>query len=55
MYYQTKKPEAIANADIYFIEKVGMGNLVTSRRAGGLAAMLAQMKAYGQVYATNPA
>lgn len=50
-----EKPEAIATADIYFIDKVGMGNLVTSRRAGGLASMLAQMKAYGQVYATNPA
>lgn len=48
-----EKPEAIANADIYFIDRVGMGNLVTSRRAGGLAAMLARMKEYGRAYSTT--
>lgn len=46
-----EKPEAIANADLYFIERVGMGNLVTSRRAGGLAAMLQRMQQYGSEYA----
>ncbi len=46
-----EKPEAIANADLYFIERVGMGNLVTSRRAGGLASMLQRMKQYGSEYA----
>lgn len=48
-----EKPEDIANAEIYFIDRVGMGNLVTSRRAGGLAAMLAQMKEYGRAYAKS--
>ena len=46
-----EKPKAIANADLYFIERVGMGNLVTSRRAGGLASMLQRMKQYGREYA----
>lgn len=41
------RPEEIANADLYFIEKVGMGNLVTSRRAGVLASMIGKMKQYG--------
>lgn len=46
-----EKPEDIAKADLYFIERVGMGNLVTSRRAGGLASMLQRMKQYGSEYA----
>ena len=46
-----EKPEAIANADLYFIERVGMGSLVTSRRAGGLASMLQRMKQHGREYA----
>lgn len=41
------RPEEIAGADLYFIEKVGMGNLVTSRRAGGLTSMIGKMKQYG--------
>jgi cysteine desulfuration protein SufE len=47
-----EKPETVANADLYFIERIGMGNLVTSRRAGGLASMLQRMKEYGREYAT---
>lgn len=47
-----RHPEEIANADLYFIEKVGLGNLVTSRRAGGLASMIQKMKQYGALYAT---
>ena len=46
-----EKPEDIANADLYFIERVGMGSLVTSRRAGGLASMLQRMKQHGREYA----
>ncbi|MFN4146634.1 MAG: SufE family protein [Runella sp.] len=38
--------EEIAYSNLYFIEKIGMSNLVTSRRAGGLAAMIARMKAF---------
>lgn len=46
-----ESPEAVAKADLYFIDKVGMSNLVTSRRAGGLASMISQMKQYGAQYA----
>ena len=46
-----EKPEAIANADLYFIPQVGMGNLITSLRAGGLASMIERMKAFGRAYA----
>ncbi|MFN8347181.1 MAG: SufE family protein [Spirosomataceae bacterium] len=41
-----EKPEAIAGADLYFIEKIGMSSIITSRRAGGLASMIARMKEY---------
>ncbi|GAA4414835.1 SufE family protein [Nibrella viscosa] len=46
-----ESPEEVAKADLYFINKVGMSNLVTSRRAGGLASMISQMKRYGALYA----
>lgn len=45
-----EKPEDIANADLYFIPQVGMGNLITSLRAGGLASMIERMKAFGRAY-----
>ncbi|TAE32949.1 MAG: SufE family protein [Cytophagales bacterium] len=48
---QDQKPEDIANADLYFIDRVGMGSLVTSRRAGGLAAMVQRMKEHGRQHA----
>lgn len=47
-----EKPEDIAQADLYFIPRVGMGNLITSLRAGGLASMIERMKAYGRAYST---
>ena len=50
-----EKPEDIAKADLYFIEKIGMSSIITSRRAGGLASMIARMKdfAQSQVLHTN--
>lgn len=50
-----EKPEDIANADLYFIPRVGMGNLITSLRAGGLASMIERMKAYGRAYSGQTA
>ncbi|GAB3314245.1 SufE family protein [Larkinella ripae] len=41
-----EKPEAVAQADLYFIERIGLSTLVTSRRAGGLASMIQQMKQF---------
>lgn len=49
------KPEDIAKADLYFIEKIGMSSIITSRRAGGLASMIVRMKdfAQSQIVPTN--
>ena len=46
-----QSPEDVAKAELYFIEKIGMSSLITSRRAGGLASMIQNMRHYGQTYA----
>lgn len=43
-----EKPEDVANSNLYFIEKIGMSSIITSRRAGGLASMIARMKEFAQ-------
>ncbi len=48
-----EKPEDVASADLYFIPRVGMGNLITSLRAGGLASMIERMKAAGRTHSTR--
>lgn len=40
----------ILNADLYFIEKIGMGQIVGSQRSNGLLAMIKQMKLYALAY-----
>jgi cysteine desulfuration protein SufE len=41
-----KTPSEILNADLSFIEKIGMGNIIGSQRSNGLTAMIKQMKMY---------
>ncbi|MFK7899564.1 MAG: SufE family protein [Cyclobacteriaceae bacterium] len=36
--------EEVANADLYFIEKIGLGNFIGSQRSNGLVSMIKQMK-----------
>lgn len=43
-----EKPEDVANANLYFIDKIGLSSIITSRRAGGLASMIARMKEFAQ-------
>ncbi|WP_035755819.1 SufE family protein [Hugenholtzia roseola] len=45
-----QKPEEIAAADLFFIEKIGLGQMLTMNRANGLAAMIKQMKLYALAY-----
>ncbi len=45
-----QKPEAIANADLYFIDKIGMREHLSPNRSNGLNAMVRQMKLYGQAF-----
>lgn len=40
----------IVHADLYFIEKIGMGNIIGSQRSNGLASMIKQMKLYALAF-----
>ena len=46
-----QSPEAISNADLYFISKIGLTDHLSPTRANGLLNMIKQMKAYGALYA----
>lgn len=45
-----RKPQEILNAQLDFIDKIGMGNIIGSQRSNGLAAMIKQMKLYALAY-----
>lgn len=45
-----RTPSEILNADLYFIDKIGMGNIIGSQRSNGLSAMIKQMKLYALAY-----
>jgi len=40
-------PEAIAQADLYFIDRIGLKEHLSPTRSNGLASMAKQMKMYG--------
>jgi cysteine desulfuration protein SufE len=42
--------KAIAEADLYFMEKIGLQQHLAQTRANGLASMVKQMKTYGLAY-----
>jgi cysteine desulfuration protein SufE len=44
------RPEEIANADLYFIDKIGMSQHLAQTRSNGLASMVKQMKLYAIAY-----
>ncbi|HEY0111056.1 MAG TPA: SufE family protein [Fibrella sp.] len=46
-----QKPDDVANANLYFIDRIGLSNLVTSRRAGGMASMIQRMKLFAMANA----
>jgi cysteine desulfuration protein SufE len=45
-----RDPIEILNSDLFFIDKIGMGNIIGSQRSNGLAAMIKQMKLYALAY-----
>jgi len=45
-----RSPKEIIEADLYFIDKIGMGNIIGSQRSNGLASMIKQMKLYALAY-----
>jgi cysteine desulfuration protein SufE len=43
----------VLNADLYFIDKIGMSGLIGSQRSNGLTAMIKQIKLYALAYKTK--
>lgn len=43
------------NADLYFIEKIGMNRFIGTQRSNGLGAMIKQMKLYALAFRTKEA
>jgi len=43
----------IINADLYFIEKIGMNRFIGTQRSNGFASMIKQMKLFGMVLKTQ--
>lgn len=48
-----QKPEDIMKANLFFIEKIGMGQLIGSQRSNGLTSMIRQMKLYALAFQTK--
>jgi cysteine desulfuration protein SufE len=48
--FSEQKPEDIMNADLYFIEQIGLKENLSPTRSNGLLAMIKQMKLYAIAY-----
>ncbi len=48
--YSKQKIDDIIDSNLFFIEKIGMGNIIGSQRSNGLTAMIKQMKLYALAY-----
>ena len=48
-----KNPDDIINANLYFIEKIGMHRVIGSQRSNGLAAMIKQIRLYALAFKTK--
>jgi cysteine desulfuration protein SufE len=50
-----QKPQDIIVADLYFIDKIGMSQVIGSQRSNGFSAMIKQMKLFALAYQTKAA
>ncbi|MGF1533079.1 MAG: SufE family protein [Bernardetiaceae bacterium] len=48
--FSGQSPQAILEAEVYFIEKIGLNQMLSMTRSNGLAAMLKQIKRYALAY-----
>lgn len=51
--FNGQTPEAILNADLYFMKKIGMERFIGTQRSNGFAAMIRQMKLYALAFKTK--
>ncbi|MBO3700601.1 SufE family protein [Roseivirga sp. E12] len=48
-----KSPQDIIDADLYFIDKIGLNRFIGTQRSNGFGAMMKQMKIYGLAFSTK--
>lgn len=48
-----RKPEEVMNADLYFVDKIGLRQNLSPTRSNGLLSMIKQMKLYALAYHTK--
>jgi cysteine desulfuration protein SufE len=48
-----QSPETILNADLYFMNKIGMDRFIGTQRTNGFASMIRQMKLYALAFKTQ--
>ncbi len=48
-----KSPQEIIDADLYFIDKIGLNRFIGTQRSNGFGAMMKQMKIYGLAFSTK--
>ncbi len=48
-----RKPEEIVDADLFFIDKIGLAQNLSPTRSNGLLAMIKQMKMYGIAFGNS--
>jgi len=48
--FNGQHPDAILNADLYFMNKIGMERFIGTQRSNGFAAMIKQIKLYALAF-----
>ncbi|MFY0593059.1 SufE family protein [Roseivirga sp.] len=48
-----RTPQEVVDADLFFIEKIGLNRFIGTQRSNGLGAMMKQMKIYGLAYSAK--
>jgi cysteine desulfuration protein SufE len=51
--FNGQSPNAILNAELYFMQKIGMERFIGTQRSNGFAAMIKQMKLYALAFKTK--
>ncbi len=51
--FNGQTPDAVLNADLYFMNRIGMDRFIGTQRSNGFAAMIKQMKLYALAFKTK--
>ena len=48
-----RTPQEIVDADLFFIDKIGMNRFIGTQRSNGFGSMIKQMKIYGLAFSAK--